>query len=74
MRDRCSRLTVVVSRARTTYRKRPILKRQPAYAAELGGVVCDEPEPETAGVSGNEERSLAPNIWPRFFKSAGICA
>jgi hypothetical protein len=33
--------------------KRPVLERQPFHAAELGGVVREEPE--TASVSGNEE-------------------
>src|SRR5207249_1141240 len=45
----------VVSRARTTNGKRPVLQRQPFHAAELSGVVRDEPEPQTARVSGNEE-------------------
>src|SRR5688572_8888009 len=54
----------VVSRARTTNRKRPVLERQPFHAAELGGVVRDEPEPETAGVRGNEEIVGADHLAP----------
>src|SRR3990172_1161106 len=60
LRRRCGgrsrrRRLFVVSRTRTTNGKRPVLERQPFHADELGSVVGDEPEPETARVSGNEE-------------------
>src|SRR5216684_1421774 len=46
----------VVCRADTTNRtRRPIFERQTFNAIEFGDVVRHQPEPEAAGVSGNEE-------------------
>lgn len=42
-------------RTRATNGQRPVLERESFHAAELGGVVRDEPEPERARVSGDEE-------------------
>jgi len=42
-------------RTRATNGQRPVLERESLHAAELGGVVRDEPEPERARVSGDEE-------------------
>ena len=42
-------------RARTTNGQRPVLDREASHAPKFGGVVRDERESKTTGVSGNEE-------------------
>ncbi len=42
-------------RTSATNGQRPVLERESLHAAELGSVVRDEPEPERARVSGDEE-------------------
>src|SRR5687767_12625871 len=69
--SRRSRLFVVF-RARTTNGQRPVLQRQPFHAAELGGVVRDEPEPKTACVSGYEEIVGADHLAPCFQVSTDL--
>src|ERR1700730_11872817 len=58
------RRLLVVYRTRTTAGTRPVLDRQPFDAGEFGGIVGDEPEPKTAGVSGNEEIVGADHLPP----------
>src|SRR5205823_8638909 len=45
----------VFSRTRATNSKRPVLERQTLHAAELGGVVRDEPESESVCMCGDKE-------------------
>ena len=42
-------------RTSATNGQRPVLERESLHAVELGSVVRDEPEPERARVSGDEE-------------------